>query len=186
MPLTPALLLTLSLQSATPPEVKEARALAKTAEAYADKNQKTKKMYLLRNGKTWQVMKKDSDHLKDEMWREDVGWVAFTWAKSGKTMIVSFTGGSPSGDWSSHKLCTYRPDGSLARSMYRFAAFMTGGRVLEEESIYSKQGKKVFSQIALSDLNNNRMKNASEQKQMLGFRPALKDYLKASQLPFPK
>lgn len=185
MPLTSALLLTLSLQAATPPEVKEARALAKAAEAFADKNQKTKKMYMLK-GKAWSAMKKDSDHLKDDMWREDVGWVAFTWAKGGKLLIVSFTGGSPSGDWSTHKLCTYRPDGSLARSLYRFAAFMTGGRVLEEESIFNKQGKKVFTQLSLADLNDNKVKNASEQKQMLGFRPALKDYLKAGQLPFPK
>lgn len=186
MPLSSTILFALVFQTAQPPEVKEERALAKAAEAYADKNQKSKKMYMLRNGKTWQAMKKDSDHLKDDMWREDVGWVAFTWAKGGKMLIVSFTGGSPSGDWSTHKLCTYRPDGSLARSMYRYAAFMMSGRVLEEESIYNKQGKKVFSQFQLADLNDNKIKNASEQKQMLGFRPAMKDYVKASQLPFPK
>lgn len=185
MPVTTALVFTLIAQTKVTPDVTAARSLAKSAEAYADKNQKTKKMYMLK-GKAWSAMKKDSDHLKDDMWREDVGWVAFTWAKTGKVLIVSFTGGSPSGDWSTHKLCTYRPDGSLARSMYRYAAFMMSGRVLEEESIYNKQGKKVFSQFSLADLNDNKVKNASEQKQMLGFRPVLKDYLKSSLLPFPK
>lgn len=186
MPLTAALVLTLAFQTRITPEVTAARALAKSAENFAEQNMQRKKMFMLRNQKTWVAMKTEADHLKDEMWRDDVGLVAFNWIKDGKTLIVSFTGGSPSGDWSTHKLSTYRPDGSLARSLYRYAAFMLGGRILEEESIFSKQGKKVFSQFVLMDMKGRRLKNASEQKQMLGFRPALKDYLKASQLPFPK
>lgn len=186
MPVTAALFLTLAFQSQVTPEVKAARTLGKSAETFAEKNMKAKKMYMLRNQKTWVAMKTDGDHLKDEMWREDVSMVAFNWIKDGKTHIVSFTGGSPSGDWSTHKIATYRPDGSLARSMYRYAAFMMGGRILEEEAVFNKLGKKVFAQVVLMDMDGKKLKNASEQKQMLGFRPPIKDYLRATQLPFPK
>ncbi len=186
MPLTSTLLLTIAFQQAVTADVTAARNLSKAAQAYAEKNQARKKMYMLKGGKTWVLMKKDSDHLKDEMWREDISMVAFTWAQNGKLQTLSITGGSPSGDWSSHKLSTYRPDGTLVRSVFHYSAFMLGGRVLEEESVFNRQGKKTFSRMELMDLDGKKLKNASEQKQVLGFRPTVKDYLKVSQLPFPK
>lgn len=183
MPVVAALVLTLAFQSTVTPEVTAARKIAKDAEAYATKNNNARRMHMLQ-GKKWVVMKKDTDHLKDEMWREDVSVVAFSYQRSGKTFLVFYTGGSPSGDWSADKVCVYRPDGSLAHTNYRFAGFMFGGLALEEETVHNSKGKKIFSQFKLTDLNNKPRKSKEEQSQMLSNRPVIKDYLKASQLPF--
>jgi hypothetical protein len=185
MPVVSALILTLALQGAITPEVKAARKLAETAAAFAGKKTSRKKMFMLRD-KGWVAMRKDTDHLKDEMWREDISTVAFVWVKDGKTLLVSFTGGSPSGDWSSSKALTYRPNGTLAHSQCSFAAFMFSGRILNEETVYDAKGKKIFSRVLLTDLNDKTISSAEERKQMLSSRPEIQDYLKTSQLPFLK
>ncbi len=183
MPVVSALLLTLVLQTKVTPAVKEARTLAKAAETYAGKNKAKARLYMLQSNK-WVAMKTDGDHLKDEMWREDVSLVAFRWDLSGKYSIVSYTAGSPSGDWSGNKVSTYRSDGTLSHSSYRFAAFMFSGLSLDEETVYDAKGKKIFSLFTLTDLNGKPRKSKEEQSQMVSSRPQIKDYMKTSQLPF--
>jgi hypothetical protein len=186
MPIAVALLLALSIQGANTAQVKEARKLAKDAGAFADKNPSRKKMFMLRGEKKWVAMKKDSDHLKDEVWSEDVSLVAFVWARNGKTLLASYTAGSPSGDWTASKTCTYRPSGTLAHTDYRFATFMFGGRVLEQETIFDEKGKKIFASSKCTDFDGKKKVTGEEAKQIVDARVEIKDYLKVGQLPFPR
>ncbi len=79
----------------------------------------------------------------------------------------------------------YRPDGTLAHSKYRFAAFMFGGCVLEQETAYDEKGRKLFDTAKCVDLNG-KPKTADIAQQMRGMRPEIKDYVRAAQLPFAK
>jgi hypothetical protein len=165
--------------------IKDARTLAKSASAYAEKNGKAKQMFMQDPDREtmWSKMATEESHLDgDGMWV--AGDVAFVWVKAGHVSFVSVSMGSQSGDWSAGAEYSYRTDGTLARIEARYAAFSPVEGCVMRERIFDKAGKLVFEGAKCTNLKGDKAVTGTAAKEMKSYAPPVTNYLTAKKLPY--
>lgn len=152
--------------------------------APAPEKRKPNRMFMkLMSGK-WVKMAGVESHLdKDKMWRMDVTEVAYQWNVAGVGTLVSFTGGSPSGDWSNVREYSFRPDGTLAMMKLYFSAFSPVEGAGEWKLAFNSKGARILRTGKLTNAEGKPMTTAqrAEVKDLL---PEEKVYARVSRLPF--
>ncbi|MBS1715772.1 MAG: hypothetical protein JST30_15705 [Armatimonadetes bacterium] len=171
-PFSLSVLLGLGLTVAGPPApdtVKEARRLATEAERYAARRPMDKRMFKEVGTSRWLEMSKEDGHLTpDGMWDEKVSNVAYVWIREGRTLLVSLTAGSPSGDWTSTGVSVFRRDGTLARHESTYAAFSpVPGRVVRE-TVWSSTGRLLASKTGCTTLEGGKKLHGTDATTLLG------------------
>ena len=166
--------------------IRDARAMAKEASRFAEKNEGLKQMFMqdAENTDKWTRMENEESHLdKDGMWQ--AGDVAFTWLKSGSWVaLCSVSSGSPSGDWGAQTEYTFRPDGSLAIISSRYAGFSPVEGAVIRERIFDANGKLVHEGAKCQDLSGRKLITGDEAKEMRQYAPKVPNYLRSRDLPF--
>jgi hypothetical protein len=180
---------TLGLQATLNDSVREAAALFKQAESFVGRS-KAKKMFMLRNGgKTWVPMQKDTDHLNPEgMWSENTSQVAYVYVRDGRTLLVTLTNGSMSGDYLTTTALVYRPDGSLAKCEQTYWAFAPTEGSAVREWVFDSVGRQLLATTKCTNIAEKKLMVGEEAKSFIEgaspFLPEPAQYRTVQGLPF--
>ncbi len=165
--------------------IREARALADAAEAFAEKNALLRKMFMqpAPESAEWVKMERDDAHLdQDGMW--SAGDVAFYWTQPKRLTRVLVSKGSMSGDWSASGAYTYRADGSLAKVEIAYSAFSPVEGSVRRERIYGRDGLIVHEGVKIMDLEVRAMIPGERADELKSYQPDFEAWTRRKDLPF--